>query len=607
MTVLLPNEVELYGTRFPIIGPIQRILLDPFPAKVAQGDYTRDDELVASSWVQSDWSGGLGIEHGVVGETDNRYYYGTLETRFPHQLSLPPLVEKLGDLGIVDFFIDFHPYMYAFVGTEVYRWNEPTREFTHVHTLGSQVRDVEVYHGTLYVATLTSPIEWFDGTTWGTEDIDAHHLAVWNDTLYALQYDGTLRIRDEEGWVTGPKLDLPEGWATQLLTFFDPNENPALFALTKSGLWAYDTVGAQGWVETQFTFPVHPNVGRATVWQGSLYVPVGATVYRFTGDAVQVVGPDRDEGLPPHLRGWVTQVAAAHGHYFATISASESEEVDRDFIYTAYPSSDTFFLRTPARSALLVSNGSSWMILFNFPGEDDPTGALHVSNVQGAYRLWMSSRSGTYSMELPTTMHNPLKNPTARFAAEGSLVTSWFNARWPELTKLALNVKAVARHASPTESVAIYAQVDEDMEWRFVGRVERTGQVEFPLYVHSGGIPFRRIRFRLDFQRGSDDTKTPVLDSISLTFVRRPKIHWATQFVVDLTKPHRGLSVSQLRQRLEEILASPTAGTLYYYPDPDADEPERIYVLPSRAVNQQIAGTDQRGRFPMSVIQIAAQ
>src|SRR5690606_34928850 len=100
--------------------------------------------------------------------------------------------------------------------------------------------------------------------------------------------------------------------------------------------------------------------------------------------------------------------------------------------------------------------------------------------------------------------------------------------------------------------------------------------------------------------------RTPILEHVTMAFVRRPRIHWASQFVVDLSRPHGKLSVQQLRSRLEEIIASDEAGTFLYYPDPDARSPQRIYVVPARAVNQQIAGTDQRGRFPMSVIQIAA-
>lgn len=610
--ILEDNEISLYGTRFKIVGPVQQTLIDPLPAKITTGEHTRDDDVIASSWIQDDWTGGLGVEFGRHGATETRYFYGNLDTRFPAQLSLPPKVTKRSDLGPASILVDYKQFLYMVVGSEVYRWSETLQSFGEpIHTLASPASDAVVHRDVLYIATYGDDgIESFDGEDWTFEPVSVRHLAVWNATLYGLEFDGTLQIRDvdvdgEVKWVKGPKLDMPPGWATQLITYYDITEATALYAVTRSGLWTYDTIGTAGWVESQFTYPVHPKIGRASVWQGSLYVPVGQTIYRFTPEGVQVVGPDRDQGLPTEFRGVITQTVATHGFLYATIDAAQDvSEDDFSAINIGYHDGNVIVGQFGSKPVLLCSPGSAWHIQYWGEVDGEITGAAYVSNAEGMYRLWFSGSRGIYSVDLPISLHNPMRNPTTLFARSGYLVTSWFDGRWPELPKLALSVKASARHLSGGNRVSLYIQVDrEDSEWIYVGRVTQEGRQTLPLSWERGGRPFRKIRFRVELERGTEETMTPILESLILTYLRRPAPVWGTQFVIDLTKPHRNQSVSELRRKLAEIHASVEAGEFYFYPE-DSNQVAMQLVVPSRAVSMQIAGTDQRGRYPMSVIQV---
>lgn len=607
--ILSPTEVQLFGTRYPIVGPVQRTPVDLFAPKVDFGDSANSDEVVLSTWTMRDWSGGLGIDNLVSSTQDqNRFSYGTLDTRFPQQLSLAPQVVSRGSsVNAITFFIDFGGELYAFGATEIFKWTEGDAVFSSFHTLGSTVVEAIVYKDTLYVTCESSDIETYDGTTWGTlSGHEARHMAVWNDTLYLLQDDGSLANYGGTTWAsTGAKLDLPDGYGIQLITFFDTSNLPALYAVTKQGLWGYDSSSGI-FVETAFTYPFHPNVGRACVWQGNLYIPVGTAVYRYDTQSVAVVGPDQDEGLPPSLSGSLTRLTAAHAFYYAAANGSSVPGALPDILYSAYPDGSTFISPSTANSAVLISNGTAWHVSYVPSSTEDSIGALHVSDAEGQYRLWFSVGLSIYSTDLPTSMFNPLKNPAPAFLDSGFVITPYFDSFKPQMDKTAIEVQLVARNVSTSETITVEAQWDEATTWDSIGVVTASGLTSFQINWADGGKVFRKVRFRLSMARGTSTNLSPILDSLTLTFQRRPDVVWSYQFTIDLTKQYKGKTPDQLRTLLETAVESKTAG-LFYYRYGDSTPITDAMVFTTRGSGSETSGfIPTLGRFSMVLIQVKA-
>src|SRR5690606_36717854 len=100
------NEVLLDGVRCPILGPMRETTITPFPAKIAQSATGRDDEVVASSIVWEEWTGGLGVFDGTYPRDQDRFRFSTMDTRYPKQLTLAPRSEAHTTVDSYD--IDTH-------------------------------------------------------------------------------------------------------------------------------------------------------------------------------------------------------------------------------------------------------------------------------------------------------------------------------------------------------------------------------------------------------------------------------------------------------------------------------------------------------------------
>ena len=94
------GEVILYGQRYPVTGPVREELVSQFPGKIVIGDPSRVDDPIASSYVMSDWQGGLLIRIMDPATEFNRFYWSTCATWFRKQLTLGPLPRSIGSAAL---------------------------------------------------------------------------------------------------------------------------------------------------------------------------------------------------------------------------------------------------------------------------------------------------------------------------------------------------------------------------------------------------------------------------------------------------------------------------------------------------------------------------
>lgn len=617
MSVYTENEVLIDRKRYKILGTVRDQIVNPFPGQIRFGDPTRSDDVIKSPWASTNWTGGLGIEHGDVERFPDRYDFALLETRFPRKLGLLPYTTQRGSFGTVEHIIPFAGATVFFSGSQVYIRQETDGTLLEIGTLPSTPTDVIVYRGRLWAALGTSfPLYAYDGSEWvRAEPLDDNEgifggrlLITHEDQLFVLAGDGYLYSSvDGEEWNRGGHFAQGAGWISQLLIYFDQTETPEIHAVGRDGVYGYDIENGM-WMPTPLVYPEHPFIGKACVWQSDLYVPAGLDIYRYNGSVIQSIGPSRDEGLPEQYQGYISRLVPSHPYIYAVINSVFEEEESGEALQRVGQGSPWQHARVRgaySRGLILCSTGISWHAIWE-GGEGVSTAA--ISTGEGQYRLWWGSGEALYSQDLPKSMHNALRNPATEFREDGFLITSWFDAQWSELDKLASDIKVTAFNITETERFELRMQWDNERNpWEFVGESTPGQQrMVFPIAYREGGRLFRKARIRIDMFRGENKRATPVVDNITFTFLRMPPPVWSYQFTIDLSGEYKGRTEREMRRDLLELLHR-RKGFFFAFSDPDHEQRVEKRVIFSRNAGVNLSGMDKRGQVTLSLMSMESE
>jgi hypothetical protein len=467
----------------------------------------------------------------------------------------------------------------------------------------------------LYDGASGSTLELVAATT-GQRYHAGYALASWDDKLFVLGIDNVMywsadslvaKIAAETSptFMSAGKLLYPSGWCRQLVLYTDQTGEVVIHAVGRDGLFVYD-FPSERFYQTQFTWPASGRVGRAAVWRGQLLVPVGNTIYLYNGALVQVVGPDKDDGLPPEVSGNVVAVVPGHGYWFSVLATpgrvvGSTLEDDWDVNMPNLP--EGWFPGASRTGAILVSPQASYHTLALYADIAD-MGDVAVLSANDEYGLWVSTTNGVDFIPLPEGLHNPLQIPTQVFAESGSLITSWWDMGWRNLDKLALSL-SVNAIVPPGGSITFSIGFDGDDTWIPVGTVMTTGRTRFRI-GDIQGIPFRLVRFLLEFQRGPDPRQAPLLIDAVFTFLRTPRLLHGWELNLQLTDPYCleqvGVPAARLVASLEDLVRNRRAGTLRYIDEDGREVTRRVYI--TEMVASELVGPYREGRYQVSVIEL---
>lgn len=606
---LRDGVVELYGELFPLAQrPVIWRGVTPFPQKITIGDYSKADHIIESELVFSDFTGGLGVLWARPERHQDRYWFGSLDGRYRF-LTLPPEQVYRGNPGLIQRFVAYNEQVYAVAGNQILLWHEETQQWEVVGGFLGAFQDACVYDGMLYILTATKLVQFDASTGLVTEYNDAggFALVVWDDKLFRLdgENDFWWTIDPATSWTAAGRLLLPSGWCRQLVTYPDASGEVVIHAITKEGVYIYD-FSAKRFYVTQFTYPATDQVGQAAVWRGELYVPVGLTIYKYNGTMVQVVGPDKDDGLPRHIAGRVVKVVPGHGYWFAVLTTpgritGSIFEDDWDLGMPNLP--EGWFPGASRTAVVLMSPGVAFHALAQY-NEVADLGDVQTISASDTYRLWVSTSDGVYSVDLSSGLHNPLQNPTQRFAETGYLITSWWDIGWANLEKLALGL--VANVVIPTGGVVRFSVgFDGQDSWETVAQLTQSGRYQVRVGPPEGK-KFHTVRFLIEMERGPDPSVAPYLLDATFTYLRVPRLLFGWELVLQLSDPYCremvGKPAETLIRRLVEIAESRQAGTFRYY-DPGAGEVQSRVFLTELAASD-IAGPLREGRYTVSLVEL---
>lgn len=628
--VIREDEVMLYGQRFPITGQIRRTAVTPFAPKFVIGDYTRDDQIIASSWILSSFAGGLGVQHANLPRDADRFRYSTLETRY-RELTLGAKVYVAGSLtGAAKLLIEYAEQLYVVIDSNVYRWSEGEGEFDYIKTLAGTPTASAVYQGELYILTTEGLYRYSSiSNIWKNYVTgyvpSGYAMAEWDGKLFRLGLDNKMYWtidpdQDNNGvsaydpdtidpttndWEVSGTLHLPPGYCRQLIVYFDLTGEPALHAVTRGGVYGYD-FAAHKFFETPLTYPVTDSAGYgAAVFRGELLVPAGKTIYKYNGSTIQVVSPSKDEGLPQELQGDILQVVPGHAFFYAVlaqVTTIQNQPTLGPFFDPSNPLDPYVMDEAVSFGSVLASPGAAWHLVFN--EQVGPTmGAALVASIEGTFRLWISSEEGIYYIPLDTGLHNPLQNPVATFKPTGFIETGWADLGWTEVRKLALELSLVAE-ASPTEIIRVYAGWDDNEAWELVATLTESGHHQFNIGDISGRV-FRNVRFRIEMESTTSDRRTPILRQMVFAFMRRPPMLWGWEVNLQFTKDlHAGKTHEELLNILQYIAEYTKQAGEFIYRDRITGGVRRNRVVIGNIQGAEMPGDDAKARYTVSLIQL---
>ena len=609
-------EIILDGTRFRTIGPVARNPASQWAAKVTLGDTDRDSDPHRSALGFSDLSGGIGLERITGAGDSTRTLWSTHDARYPGHLIHPPAAIGPGSAAFpnqrtipiptitdgpapISFIQDFSNDVYVGFGTKVLKWNDTAGTWSDVlHTLPGTATDSivtrlgdsrQLY---LIIACGDSGYAYYDGTTWtNITDHEAEFLVWWDEKVWSMDSTGQLAYAttpadpdddddDTDHWTDDAWLPVPDDYVNALLTTKNTDGVRVIAAVTADGaLWLHDATNVK-FVQTDLDLPAHPETGvGATNWRGAVYIPSGMAVYRFSIQAIQspveVIGPDRDAGLPADRAGSIIQLLSTSQSLVAIVEGEIMPlTLAMNLSAGVFGLQPNVYYVARAKSTILERVGDGWQVLWA-GGQDGqamsdrpaPTNAL-VSAAYGEYRLWFSTSTQLWYIDLPLHVINPDQIPTREYVCLAETITPWFNASVAEAGKVALNLLAETRNLMGPGGPHIAFEIGYDYATDFIPVRDLYLDDLDPIFLpkqgdagpgglgHRGGVGFRAVRLRIYSEVGANPHTSPDLLSLTLEYYKRlgirQKYEWRVN--VDLSSPYSLLSARQLSDRLTELV-----------------------------------------------------
>ena len=622
-SVIDRNEILLNGQRFPIKGPPRRVLTSLFAPKISIGQTDQTAAQHISTLAFNDFRGGIGIERGIDSSTVDRAWFATTQLRFKEHVVLPPLTTETsasGESGKVSVINDFNNQIYAPFGSKIMKWSNTDSWGSSLHTLPGDATDtIKVrLSNTLYLvfACNTNGYAYSSDGSSFTNKADSvfnpKFLAVWNDLLWGISEDGYLKYSNNlTSWTNDAQLPLPTNHVTSLFVGRDASANPVLYANTKVGLFVHDNTNTK-WLETEIGLPFNNFGGLgSTKWRDSIYFPVGLAVYKYkVGETstLQVVGPDRDHGLPAEFRGTIRDLIGTHNDLIALVDGTTGDDGDISQTGTTSTGHRSQIIEGSGKSLLCGYNELGWEVKWAGETAQEALTAAHVSSAYDEYRLWFAATNEVYYQALSEDVINPDQVTNFEFDTAGELQTPDFDANDITSSKLALKLKVQTSDCSSTETIAVSYALDGSDTYTSLGSITTNGitEYDFPSTTAPAGLEFKSIRFKFTLARGTTSTRvSPDLNRFELQFRRKLAAKYGWQVTIDLTRPrgkkgYKGKTPNELDDLLRTIVNS---NELLSYTFRHNDANYTHYVDVAQLSGFEMTGLDDRFERTLTLLE----
>jgi hypothetical protein len=629
MTLILNNqslaehEVLLGSYRLPISGRVQMVKLNDAASKITIGKTTRADQIIADEWIQDDWRDGLLVYQLDEQTQQGRFWWSTSETRYKKKICLPPLVTSIGNatasFTAPDHIVDFNNQIFVSFGGKIHTWDDVTSTWSaELEDVGAPVIDSIVYKNKLYLSTGNDYWEFDPNPAIGwTQIVEPMYYFCQFDVnpehkLVGINGSGEIKASiDGQTWSTDIGATIHDVTPTDILPYRDYNDEPILLVATDKGL-----VGADLWTATNYftslQILINPDAGKgSTVWSDSnLYFTDGLAVWRYprTGQITNV-GLDRDDSIPTIIRGKITRLTNTPNYLIATIDATKSIAVGTESVFLGafWGTFQTPDMSDVGYSAIMAWNGNGWHTLYMSEYSGMPITATMLSTAyNNERRLFFADNNEVKYIPLREGNYDPTQDANATFAETSIFETSWFDADFSEIEKVASSIKFRCLNITNTEEIDIYYAINDVETYTLVDTIDSNntnskGMVVLPLNPvtstnREGGLAFYSIKFRFILRRGTDTTKTPVI----LFFDMRYRRTWDSSYGWTFTVVDSDMEKLENLHAVVEELANKKSVLPFAY---RANETRDKLVQVQSISGVEYTGTENTASFTLTVVE----
>jgi hypothetical protein len=608
-------EIQIDDTAFPVAGPVRVANITVTPNPVVFGDTGRAGESqVMSQFIQSSAAGGSGIYKGNPRTHTDKVWTSRADTRYKDILALPPLSVNMGkpagsELLPAMLTWEFNNEQYVSFGRFVSRWDDSTLAWVAEQDLGLNNVGVSaaVFLGNLYLASAGFLWKRTPAGVWTSTVHPSYFLAVWDTKLWRLDvitggYELFASI-DGAAWVS--RATLPTDiTAHQLLVYRDVAGLSSLYLVSDTGLWSFDAVNNR-FLQTEVQFPRIMTGTRASATSfrdGKVYLHIGRTgmVSLQAGNPfiVSPMGLDMDDGLPPEEIGDILAVTSDFNWVLALLQADRVGGSHESFNSGLGAVTGNLF---PEGAGLLTLRAwnNGWHTIAEHAVTSGAAWALGVSGAYSKRRVYYGAGLDFYYQELTPGLHNP-RNLTTRSFSTGpkTHITPWWDWSAAAQLKVQGHLALFSKQCTADEKIEVYYGLDlDDSSWIHMATITSNGFQE--LKPGGGaGVQMRFIRYRFDLYRGSDASKTPLIEYWATDFMRvlPPTFGYAVE--LDLTESYKGRTPKEMIDRLKALVDADVSPGFYRFAYQDAfdDEPQTHYGRITRLTGEEEEGQAQRPR-----------
>lgn len=557
-------------------GPVRYELTNLFSRRAAEGDPQPDDHPIFSTWIQNDWTKGMGINKTNAASDQGSYWISTADTIHPEALTTAPLTilynPPAGETGHCWALGDFYSpvssgHFHASWGTHLYAYNPTldtwTAKSSVMHfepvnkwTVYQSKTGTDAGNYNAYIPYGAGGYDTWDGVNppaLGPSGITPIEFCLYNDSIFALTTDGkvyyaTTKPTSMTDWVLVgrvPDNSLPK----HIITYKDMQDNVAVYVITTKDVYALDYID-QKLVATDLWNPKHTHSGEAVaIHNGALLVSAGIAVSSYDTNTISQVGLDNGDGLPPEMRGWIVSMDNAYNGYYALVQGQKiipNNPYAHAMMDLGVSHQKLSFETDPGVAYLALRTDYGWSQRYAFFCTT-PT-SVHISDAQQYDAVWWAADGILYKQTLPAMFYNPRdyandpvpRMPTARHES------GWYNYGWDGQPKINKLVEVMAIAAWPDSYIDVYVKYDNDSnpEIKLMtltspgSQAAPVGQNPFLPVLPNGqpywqGVPHEQIKLILYFNNTSGDPyKAPKVKWHQI--VSRKYLRPQRQFVVTL-------------------------------------------------------------------------
>jgi hypothetical protein len=493
--------------------------------------------------------------------------------------------------------------------TQLQQWSTVDR------TLSTNPSDWAAFNNKVYVAYGTGYDIKDESGVWSTVATPASFFTVWDAKLYRLaQVGGTWTIYSLAvgGAWSAALATLPQNITpTQMIVYRDAANLLAIYVVTNSGLYIYDATGTQ-FKESEIRYPAHQQKSRATVFNdGKLYLATAnlglLAITSGSQFVAQPVGLDLDDGVPARWQGKITDLRAEYNWILVLVDASTPVTYLPVDSGLGEPFEPHIWPLVSGNTTLWAFSGSAWHVLWDAATGNQPGTVMDVSSAYALNRVYWGALGQGYYQDLYSGTFNPRQILTRNYDLGCTHTTAWFDMGTENQKKLFKTVQLRVAQLTATEAVSVYYALDlDDTTWYSLGTLTTNGRQEFQINgVYGKAADY--IRFRFDLTRGSDSTKTPIVEFWANEWMRLLPVTPGFTFLVDLSKPYGGRTPIDLFVLLQGFSDSDVTTALipFTYTDMLTNDTATFYVNVSRIDGQLMPGQDHRGEGQLQVSVIA--